>query len=175
MAKKKRTLPKRRTTSSASARRTAKNRRALILTAVAAIVFWAGVWWLLSLRDRGISEDRIHKHKTYETRLFLKEIEIALGTYQKERGTVPPCPSESQGAAVLFEKLLGSERRYLGPRPDRIRHGKTEDEATVIIDPWGDPIRYRSPGTGVTPNPEYDLWSTGGDPGHPRERWITPK
>jgi len=90
---------------------------------------------------------------------------------------VPQCPDEKNGAAVLFQTLLAGEPRYLGPRPDRIRHGKTEDEPSVIIDSWGDPIRYRTgsqSGGAVSANPDYDLWSTGGDPGNSREKWITP-
>lgn len=142
-----------------------------------AVVFWAMIWGLWSLRDRGLSVQRENRARVYQTRLFLQEIEVALATYRNERGTVPPCPDETKGGAVLFQKLLAGERRYLGPRPDRIRHGGTEDEPTVIIDPWGNPIRYRTgtyPGGPVSANPDYDLWSSGGDPGNPREKWITP-
>lgn len=142
-----------------------------------AVAFWAAIWWFISLRDEGISTERDHRHRTYATRVLLREIDNALAAYKKERGSVPPCLDEKSGAAVLFEKLLAGERRFLGPSPDRIRHGRTEDEPTVIVDSWGDPIRYRTgaaPGKAVTPNPEYDLWSIGGDPENPREKWITP-
>lgn len=151
--------------------------RSRIVYFLIAIAFWGVVWGLLSLRDQGISSAREDRARAYQARLFLQEIEIALASYQKERGTFPPCPDEKNGGAVLFEKLLAGERRYLGPRPDRIRHGATAQERTVIIDPWGDPIRYRTgsrPGGPVSVNADYDLWSVGGDPGNSRDKWITP-
>jgi hypothetical protein len=141
-----------------------------------AIVFWGGVFWLWSLRETEVSTGRQDRELAIETRLFLREINIALDNYHSVHGIYPVCPNESQGAEVLFQKLLAGSPRFLGPRPGRIR--KNEDgESPEITDSWGHPIRYRTgspPGQGVTPKPEYDLWSTGGDPENPREKWILP-
>ena len=151
--------------------------RSRIIYLAVAVVFWALIWGLLSFRERGISVVRENRARAYQARLFLQEIEIALASYRKERGAFPHCRNEKTGAAVLFETLLAGERRYLGPRPDRIRHGTAEGEPSIVIDPWGDPIRYRTgshPEGPISANPDYDLWSTGGDPGNSREKWITP-
>lgn len=150
--------------------------RSRILAFSIAVVFWGVVWGLLSLRDRGIDTERLNRDRAFQTRHFLREIENALTEYQKVRGAVPPCNDDKRGAEVLFENLLAGQKRYLGPRPDRIRHGKKEGSPSLMVDAWGNPIHYRTgtpPGGKVTPNPDYDLWSTGGDPANPRDQWIT--
>ena len=75
----------------------------------------------------------------------------ALGSYQYNMGALP---DTDEGLAALFQKRdRVDDDRYAGPYID----GSFEE----LLDPWGKPFEYRSPGD--VNEDDYDLWSCGVD------------
>lgn len=113
----------------------------------------------------------------------MTEIEIALDEYKIDHGTYPIYTGVSiDGGSILAKALVHPlnppEFPYLEIFPNR-KVLATIGGVESLVDLWGDPIHYRCepPGKPIeeksTMNPTYDLWSTGGDPDNPPDKWIT--
>ncbi|MBP8951670.1 MAG: type II secretion system protein GspG [Armatimonadetes bacterium] len=91
----------------------------------------------------------------------MRAIEDALDRYAVDNGGLLPADGEQiaaknrQGLAALLE------RPKQGTLPPNWRGPYLPDE-TFLLDGWGQPFHYVSPGSGDPPNP-YELWSWGSD------------
>jgi len=116
-----------------------------------------------------------------KTEAMLAEIENAMSRYHVDFGFYPQWDGPPEGgAALLFQELRkGPEKlSYLSENfPTAVFDGKT-----ILVDIWGNPIRYRMDPPDSAPdkrkaiNPTYDLWSTGGSAKNSDEdqsKWIT--
>ena len=82
----------------------------------------------------------------------IAQIESALEFYRMDNGRYP---SSSQGLQALVTKPSGT------PEPRNYPTGGYLKKREVLIDPWGQPFQYQSPGTHNTHS--FDLWSYGAD------------
>ncbi|NSW58548.1 MAG: type II secretion system protein GspG [Armatimonadetes bacterium] len=91
----------------------------------------------------------------------MRAIEDALDRYAVDNGGLLPADGEQipaknrQGLAALLK------RPSQGTLPPNWRGPYLADEA-FLLDGWGRPFHYVSPGSGDPPNP-YELWSWGSD------------
>jgi len=85
-------------------------------------------------------------------RIFVRDsMKTALTRYRLDLGDYP---STAEGLAALITAPGSKAERWRGPYVDA-PGGK------MPLDPWGEPYRYRNPGTKNKGN--YDLYSTGPD------------
>ena len=76
--------------------------------------------------------------------------ELALTRYRLDVGNFP---STEQGLKALIKAPSGLEARWKGPY--------IKEQA---IDPWGNPYKYKFPGTrNISGSRSYDIWSLGED------------
>ena len=76
--------------------------------------------------------------------------ELALTRYRLDVGNFP---STDQGLKALMKAPTGKEARWKGPY--------IKEQA---IDPWGNPYKYKFPGTrNISGSRSYDIWSFGED------------
>ena len=98
----------------------------------------------------GLVGPRVIKHlgdsKTKTAMLQIEELSSALDLYRLEIGTYP---TTEQGLEALVEKPAGVDQ-WNGPYLRK---------ATVRLDPWGEPYRYRSPGE----HDDFDIYTYGAD------------
>lgn len=91
----------------------------------------------------------------------MRAIEDALDRYAVDSGGLLPADGEQiaaknrQGLAALLK------RPNRGTLPPNWRGPYLESEA-LLLDGWGQPFHYVSPGSGDPPHP-YELWSWGSD------------
>jgi prepilin-type N-terminal cleavage/methylation domain-containing protein len=112
----------------------------------------------------------------------VKLLENALQTYNLENRSYPPStdPDGRKGDEVLYKYLYydGYEARQNGSPNATIylveldpqnntKSGQAWIQGTgaqaQIVDPWGEPYRYRSGDSPNALNPDFDLWSCGPD------------
>lgn len=84
--------------------------------------------------------------KTNTAQAQMTSIAQALELYRLEVGSLP---SSEVGLSALITQPA-NRPRWNGPYLDR---------ETALLDPWGTPYRYNTPGS----TGEYDLWSYGAD------------
>ena len=76
--------------------------------------------------------------------------ELALTRYRLDVGNFP---STEEGLRALIKAPTGKEARWKGPY--------IKEQA---IDPWGNPYKYKFPGTrNISGSRSYDIWSLGED------------
>ena len=76
--------------------------------------------------------------------------ELALTRYRLDVGNFP---NTEQGLKALIKAPTGTEARWKGPY--------IKEQA---IDPWGNPYKYKFPGTrNISGSRSYDIWSLGED------------
>ncbi|MEC8332946.1 MAG: type II secretion system major pseudopilin GspG [Verrucomicrobiota bacterium] len=76
--------------------------------------------------------------------------ELALTRYRLDVGNFP---NTEQGLKALIKAPTGKEARWKGPY--------IKEQA---IDPWGNPYKYKFPGTrNISGSRSYDIWSLGED------------
>ena len=76
--------------------------------------------------------------------------ELALTRYRLDVGNFP---STDQGLKALMKAPTGKEARWKGPYLKEL-----------AIDPWGNPYKYKFPGTrNISGSRSYDIWSLGED------------
>ena len=76
--------------------------------------------------------------------------ELALTRYRLDVGNFP---STEEGLRALIKAPTGKEARWKGPY--------IKEQA---IDPWGNPYKYKFPGTrNISGGRSYDIWSLGDD------------
>lgn len=150
-----------------------------LMAVITIIILLAG----LVVGGMGFVSERQAKEKA-KTQIAL--LSKALEEYKLDNGTYPPTTNSSDGTGFsddLFRALYldgaqdatGAKRIYLPELdPASSKQGWTSGTAgtaTTILDPWGNPYRYRTAlsatGTGNsnTMNPDFDLWSSGKDGG----------
>jgi len=116
-----------------------------ILVALAIIGLLAGLAISNSDRIFGQSQEAV-------ARVFVRDsLKTALVRYRIDLGDYP---STNEGLAALITAPAGKTERWRGPYIE-VPGGKPP------ADPWGEPYRYRFPGTKNTGG--YDLYSTGPD------------
>jgi general secretion pathway protein G len=84
--------------------------------------------------------------KAETARVQLHELGSVLDLYRLETGSYP---TTSEGLLALVER----------PPSARVWRGPYVKRKEQLVDPWGSPYQYRSPGE----HGEYDLWSLGSD------------
>lgn len=79
-------------------------------------------------------------------------MKIGLVAYKLDIGNFP---SSEEGLNALIKAPAGKESRWRGPYLEA---------AEIPLDPWGNPYKYRFPGTkNVSGARGYDIWSLGED------------
>ncbi len=92
--------------------------------------------------------DRVDEARVTKVRADLQAIETALAMYRLDTARLP---STSQGLGALVQK----------PEDPTLRNWRSGGYmARVSADPWGNPYRYRQPGTRGS---EFDVYSLGPD------------
>ena len=90
---------------------------------------------------------------------LLRNIDLACNTYLNDWGTYP-LGDETHLVRCLTTEVKRGDRPSLGPY--LTFDGKPANRTkTAIVDGWGNPIRYRCPGTHRPGS--FDLWSLGRD------------
>ena len=117
-----------------------------------------------------------------ETEKLLGEIEAALTKYELNHGNYPVYTGiPAEGSAIILSSFRrDSDTTYLSEFFLKQNTQKIDD-VELIVDAWGNPIRYRCehprtrPEDRTTYNPTYDIWSIGGPKGKKEnlERWIS--
>jgi general secretion pathway protein G len=94
---------------------------------------------------------QVDKAKVNTARATLSQLETALELYRMDNSHYP---TTEQGLDALVSKPGGS------PEPRNYPPGGYLKKRGALLDPWGNPYQYESPGSH---NGEYDLWSMGAD------------
>ena len=156
-----------------------------LMAVITIIILLAG----LVVGGMGFVSERQAKEKA-KTQIAL--LSKALEEYKLDNGTYPPTTNSADGTtfsddlfrALYFDGVQDQTKKiYLSDLdPASSKQGWTSGTAgtgTTIVDPWGNPYRYRTAvnasgaANSNTMNPDFDLWSAGKDgnsvPGTPSD------
>ena len=95
---------------------------------------------------------QVDKARVNTARATMSQIETALELYRMDNSRYP---TTEQGLQALVSKPTGS------PEPRSYPSGGYLKKRGALVDPWGNPFQYESPGS--QSGGEYDLWSMGAD------------
>ena len=126
----------------------ARQRAGFTLIEIMAVVVIMGM--LMTVLAVGVS-GQIEKARIQSARAQISRIEQALDFYQLDAARYP---SNDQGLAALYEKPSS-------PPVPRVYTPGGYLKKENLLDPWGEPFRYRIPGSQNTH--AFDLWSLGPD------------
>jgi len=97
-------------------------------------------------------KSQIDRARMATAKAQITQLESALEFYRMDNARYP---NTAQGLIALVEKPSGS------PEPRNYPPGGYMKKRDALIDPWGEPFQYESPGSH---NPHaFDVWSTGAD------------
>ncbi len=96
--------------------------------------------------------NQIDKARVATTNAQITQLESALEFYRMDNGRYP---NTSQGLDALINKPSGK------PEPRAYPPGGYLKKRNVLLDPWGEPFQYQSPGSHNIH--AFDLWSLGAD------------
>ncbi len=119
------------------------------------------------------------KQAREKAKLQVELLNLAIVDYHSDNKTYPPSldPEGVKGDEVLYKYLYwdGYEARDSGGTiyladldPENNTKGgqawmQGKDAQAQIVDPWGQPYRYRSGDAPDAQNPDFDIWSIGPD------------
>lgn len=143
-----------------------------LVVVVAIIVLLAG----LTMAGMSFINEKNAREKA---KIQVKLVENALENYFNDNRSYPPSsdPEGERGDEVLYKYLYydGFEARDSGgvvylPEADPENNEKAgqawmkgKGALARIVDPWGNPYRYRSGDSPSAVNPDFDFWSCGRD------------
>jgi general secretion pathway protein G len=130
-------------------RRASSRDRGFTLIEIMAVVLIMGL--LMAVVGVNIKA-QIDKARLATAKAQISQIESALEFYRMDNGRYP---TSAQGLDSLVHKPSGT------PEPRNYPPGGYLKKSDALLDPWGVPFEYASPGTN---NPHsFDLWSNGAD------------
>ncbi len=134
----------------ASAARTSERRaRGFTLIEIMAVV----VIMAMLMAVVGVNvKNQMDKARVNTAKAQITKLEGQLEFYRMDNGRYP---SSAQGLDALVNKPSGN------PEPRNYPPGGYLRKADELLDPWGEPFQYESPGT--RNSHAFDLWSLGAD------------
>ncbi|MGH0034839.1 MAG: type II secretion system major pseudopilin GspG [Myxococcota bacterium] len=126
-----------------------RRRRGFTLIEIMAVVIIMGL--LVGIVGYNVFA-QVDKARVNTARATMSQLETALELYRMDNSRYP---TTDQGLDALVSKPSGT------PEPRNYPSGGYLKKKGALLDPWGNPYQYESPGSRNAS--DYDLWSMGAD------------